>query len=76
MSMSASSKKFIPLSAYDRSRLDTKHTARARAAEKFLDASNHIPKSNPESTNIPDRQTMSDEDKVLGQRAEGCKSLF
>ena len=51
MSMSDSSKKSIPLSAYERSRLDTEHTTRARAAEKFLDASNHIPTSNPEPTN-------------------------
>ena len=67
MSMSASSKKPIPLSAYDRSRLDT--TTRARVAEKVLDVINHIPTKNPVPTNKPDRQTLSDESK-LAQRAE------
>ena len=60
--MSASSKKPIPLSAYDRSRLDTEHTTRAQDAEKVLHASNHTPTSNPEPTNKPDdkqRQTKA-----------------
>ena len=47
--MSASSEKCM--SAYDRSRLVTEHATRAEAAEKVLDASNHIPTSNPEPTN-------------------------
>ena len=68
--MSASSKKYIPLSVYDRSRLDTEHTMHARFAENVFDTSNHVPTSNPEPTNIPDRQTISDESK-LAQRAEG-----
>ena len=54
MSMSASSKKSIPLSAYDRSRLVTEHATRAQAAKKVLDACNHIPTSNPQPTNISD----------------------
>ena len=69
MSISASSKKFILLSAYGRSRLDTEHTTRARAAEKVLDASNHIPTSNPKPTNIPDRQSVTNESKLA--RVEG-----
>ena len=64
MSMSASSKKYIPLSAYDRSRLDIKHTPRARAAENVLDASNHIPTNNPEPTNVLEQQKISDESKL------------
>ena len=56
MSMSDSSKKSIPLSAYERSRLDTEHTTRAQDAEKVLDASNHRPLSNPELTNLPERK--------------------
>ena len=73
--MSASSKKSILLSAYDRSRLVTKHAMRAQAAEKVLDASNHIPTSNPEPTNISDRQTVSDDSKLIA-RAEGYKGIF
>ena len=67
--MSASSKKPIPLSAYDRSTLDIEHKTRARAAEKVLDASNHIPTNNPVPTNIQKRQTMTDESKLA--RANG-----
>ena len=63
MRMSASSKKSILLSAYDRSRLDAEHTTRARAAEKVLDASNHIPTSKSEPTNKPDRQSLTNESK-------------
>ena len=70
MSMSASSKKFILLSKHDRSRLYTEHARRSRAAEKVFDASNHIPTSNSEPTNIPHRQTMTDESK-LASREEG-----
>ena len=44
--MSASSKKSIPLSAYDRSRLVTEYATRAQAAEKVVDASKHIITSN------------------------------
>ena len=70
--MSASSKKSIHLSAYHRSRLVTKHVTRAQAAEKVLDASNHIPTINSQPTNIRDRQTVSDDTgKVLVSRAEG-----
>ena len=62
MSMSASSKKSIPLSAYDRSRLVTEHATRAQAAKKVLDACNHIPTSNPQPTNISDwHKLMSDD---------------
>ena len=50
--MSASSKKSIPLSAYDRSRLVTEHATRAQDAEKVLDARNHIPTINLQPTNI------------------------
>ena len=57
-------------SNYDRSRLLTEHATRAQAAKKVLDASNHIPTSNPEPTYIPDRQIMSDESKIA-QRGEG-----
>ena len=65
--MSASSKKSIPLSAYDRSRLVTEHARRASAAEKIFDA------SNPEPTNISDRQKLisEDTDKMLVSRAKG-----
>ena len=70
MSMSASSKKFIPLSAHDRSRLDIEHPTRARVAEKIMDANNNIPTSNPEPTNKPDRQSVTDQSK-LAQREEG-----
>ena len=66
--MSASSKKSIPLSAYDRSRLVTEHATRAQDAEKVLDASNHIPTSNPEPTNISDKHKPG---KLLVSRAEG-----
>ena len=45
MSMSASSKKSITLSAYDRSRLVNEHATQAN--EKVLDASSHIQKINP-----------------------------
>ena len=72
MSISASSKKSIPLSAYDRSRLVTEHETRAQAAEKVLDASNQITTSNPEPTNISDRhKSLSDDTgKMLVSRAE------
>ena len=73
MSMSASSKKPIPLSAYDRSRLDT--TTRARVAEKVLDASNHIPTSDTETAKILDPPTMPDECK-LAQRATRVITFF
>ena len=56
MSMNASSKKSILLSAHDRSSLGTEHTTRAQDAEKVLDASNHRPLSNPELTNLPERK--------------------
>ena len=69
--MSASSKNSIPLSASSRSRLVTEHATRAQAAEKVLNASNHIPTSKPELTNIPDRQIVSDEGKLLVTRAKG-----
>ena len=61
------------MSSYDRLRLDTEHTKRARPAEKVLDASNHLPTSNPEPTNIPDQQTKSDENKLA--RGEGNRVL-
>ena len=64
MSISASSKKSIPLSVSDRSRLDTKHATRARAAEKVLDASNPIPLSDLELNNIQDQQKMRDKSKL------------
>ena len=72
MCVSASSKKFIPLSAYDRSTLNTEHTTRDRAAEKVLDASNHIPTNNPEPNNVLEQQTISDESKLA--RVEGYTS--
>ena len=72
--MSASSKKSIPLSAYDRSRLVTEHAMRAQAVEMVLNASHHISTSNPELTNISDRQTVPDnKGKLLVSRAEGFK---
>ena len=68
MSMSASSKKSISLSASDRSRLVF--------AEKVLHASKHIPTSNPYPANISDRQTVLDEGKLLVTRAEGYSLTF
>ena len=68
--MSLSSKKFVPLSAYDRSRLISEHAMRSQSSKKVLDASNHIPSSNPEPTNILDRQTVPDE-SMLVTRNEG-----
>ena len=45
---------------------------RAQAAEKVLDASNHIPKSTPEPNNITDWQTVSkNTGKMSVSRAEG-----
>ena len=71
--MSANRKKSIPLSAYDCSRLVTKHATRSQDAEKVLDASNHIPTINPEPTNITDQHKLMTDDtrKVLAARAEG-----
>ena len=74
MSMNANSKKSIPLSAYDRSRLDTEHAF--WAAEKVLDASNHIPTSNPEPTYISDPQLVADDNKRLVARAVGNNSIL
>jgi len=67
MGMTASRKKYIPFSAYDRPRLDIEHPTRARASKKVLDASNHIPTSNPEPTNIVDPPTMTDESKLVAR---------
>ena len=73
--MSASSKKSIPLSAYDRSRLVTEHATRAQDAEKVLDASNRIPTIDPETTNRPDQhKVISNERKVLVSSAEDYSS--
>ena len=63
MSMSASSKNFISLSAYDRSRLGAEHTTRAQTAEQVLDATNHISTSNPKSTNISNQHKLIPEDE-------------
>ena len=70
MSNSTNSEKFKPLSVYNRSAMRTK------AAEKALDASNHIPTSNSEPTNIQDRHKLIPDDKVkiLILRAE-CYNL-
>ena len=73
--MNPSSKKFIPLSAYDTPRLVTEHATRAQAAEKVLHARKNIPTSNPKPTHIPEQQTMSDECK-LATRAEGYRIII
>ena len=65
--MSASSKS-ISLSAYDRPRLVTEHATCTQATEKVLDASNYIPTSNPEPTNISCQQKPGN---VLVSKAEG-----
>ena len=72
--MNASSKKSIPVSAYDRSRLYTEHTTCAQAAENILDASSHIPLSNPVPTNKPERQTMKGKSKLA--KAEGSSGIL
>ena len=71
--MSASSKKSILLSAYDRSRLITEHAMRAQAVEMVLNASQHISTSNPELTNISDQHRLISDDtgKMLLLTAEG-----
>ena len=71
--MIPSSKKFIPLSAYDYPRLVTEHTTRAQAAEKVLYASNHIHTINSEPARMPDRNKLISDDKykMLASRAEG-----
>ena len=63
------------MSVYDRSRLDTEHVTRSQATEKALDASNHIPTSNPEPTNIPDQHKLISDSKgkMLVLTAEGYR---
>ena len=75
--MSASSKKSLPLAAYYRSRLVAEHATRARAAEKVMDASDNIPTSNPELTNISDRhKLLSGEPSVKLVESEGYIFIY